>query len=70
MTHSLTPYLCTGNLNAAAVADLTLKADLLELSAVTLPVLGRSKYSFTEKTISFRLLGSVIYSFRYFNSTV
>ena len=70
VTHSFTADSCSCNFNAAAVADLALEADLLELTAVTLPVLSRSEYSFTEKTVTLWLLGSVIYSLRSFNNTV
>ena len=70
MAHSLASYLRAGNLNSAAVADLSLKAYFLELSAVAFPVFSRSENSFTVKTVPFRLLGSVIYSFRTLNSAV
>ena len=70
VTHTLTSYLCTGNFNAAALADLALKADLLILTAVTLPVLGRTKDPFAVKAVSFGLLCSVVDGFRLFNSAV
>ena len=70
MTHSLSSYSCSCDLNAAAVADLALEADLLELTAVALPVLCRSEDPFAEKTVSLRLLGSVIYGFGSFNNAV
>ena len=70
VAHSLSSYSCSCDLNSAAVTNLALEADLLELTAVTFPVLGRSEYSFTEKTVSFGLLCSVVYSLRSFNDAV
>ena len=61
--HTLTPYLAACYLNAAALAGLSLKAYFLVLSAGTFPVLGRSEYSFAEKSVSFGLLGAVVYGF-------
>ena len=70
VTHTLTTHLGTGYLNAAPVADLALEADLLELTAVALPVLGGSKDPFAEQTVPLRLLGSVVDGFRTLHSTV
>ena len=70
MTHTLTSYLSACNFNAAALADFALETDLLILTAVTFPVLCRSEDSFAEKTVSLRLLGSVIYGFGSFNNAV
>ena len=70
MAHSLSSYSCPCYLNAAAVTYFALEAYLLELSAVTLPVLCWSENSLAEKTVALRLLGSVIYSFRSFNCAV
>ena len=70
MTHSFTSYLGSCDFNSASVADLTFETDFLILTAVALPVLGRSENSFTVKTVTFRFLGSVIYSFRSFNCTI
>ena len=70
MSHSFTSYLGAGNLNAAALADLAFKAYLLVFSAVTFPVLGWTEDSFAEQTVSFRLLGAVVYGFRLFNNAV
>ena len=63
MAHSLAADLGTGNFNTTLVTDLALVADTFILTAVTLPVLGRSKYLFTEKTVLFRLKSTVIYCF-------
>ena len=60
MTHTLTPDLALGDLDAAAVADLALVADLLILTAVALPVLGRSEDAFAEQTVAFGLEGTVV----------
>jgi len=68
--HTFTANLGTGNFYAAAVADLSLKTDLLELAAVALPVLGRSEDTLTVQTVAFRLLGTVVDRFRTLNCTV
>ena len=59
MTHAFTSYPCPCYLNAAAVAYFSLEAYLLEFTAVTFPVLGRSEDFFAEKTVFFGLLGTV-----------
>ena len=48
--HTLSAHLCTGNLNAAALADLTLIADALILTAVTFPVLLGPENALAEET--------------------
>ena len=63
MTHSLTSYLGSCYLNAAALADLSSESDLLILSAVTLPVLGRSEDLFAEQAFDLGLLSAVVYGF-------
>ena len=60
MTHTLTPDLALGDLDAAAVADLALVADLLILTAVALPVLGGSEDALAEQTVAFGLEGTVV----------
>ena len=70
VTHTLTSYLRTGNLNAALLADLTLEANALVLTAVTLPVLLRAKDTLAEQTFLFRLLGTIVYGFRTEHFTV
>ena len=55
MAHALTSDLGASDLNAAAVADLALEADALVLTAVALPVLGRSENALAEKTVALRL---------------
>ena len=63
VTHTLTTNLGFCNFNAAAVAYDALVTNSLILSAVTLPVLCGSEDSFAEKSVFFRLKGTVIYSF-------
>ena len=71
MAHSLASYVLLRDNYAAALAYLAFKVLLLlVLSAVAGPVLSRSKDPFAEKTVLFRLLGAVIYSFRAGHLTV
>ncbi len=55
MTHTVTTNLAAGNLYAALVADNTLIADTLILTAMTLPILSRAKDFFAEQAVPFRL---------------
>ena len=55
MSHALSADIRFGDLYAASVADNTLIADLLVLSAVALPVLAGSEDPLTEQTVLFRL---------------
>ena len=70
VTHTLTAYLCTGDFYAAAVADLTLKANLLKLTAVALPVLCRSENALTVQTVTLRLLGTIVDGLRALYCTI
>ena len=63
VTHALASYLGTGDLNAAAVADLTLEADSLVLTAVALPVLCRAEDPLAEQTLSLGLECAVVDGF-------
>ena len=67
VTHTLTANLSLGNFDAAAVADYALIANALILTAVALPVTGRSENALAEKTIPLRLQGAVIDGFRLFD---
>ena len=60
VAHALAAHLALGDLNAAAVADLALVADLLVLAAVALPVLRRSEDAFAEQTVALGLEGAVV----------
>ena len=60
VAHALTAHLGTGDLHAAAVADLALVADLFVLAAVALPVLGGAKDPLAEQTVPLRLEGAVV----------
>ena len=60
MAHALTAHLGAGDLDAAAVADLALIADLLILTAVALPVLGGAKDLFAEQAVPLGLQSAVV----------
>ena len=60
MAHALPADLGPGDLYAAAVADLTLVADLLILAAVALPVLGGSKDPLAEQAVPLRLQSTIV----------
>ena len=60
VAHTLAADLCLGDLNAAAVADLALITDALVLTAVALPVLGRSKNALAVQAVALRLQGAVV----------
>ena len=70
VAHALTAHLGTGDLDAAAVADLTLVTDLLILTAVALPVLGGSKDLFAEQAVSLGLQSAVVNRFRLLDLTI
>ena len=60
MAHALTAHLALGDLDAAAVADLALIADLLVLAAVAFPVLGGSENAFAVQAVTLGLEGTVV----------
>ena len=70
VAHALTADLGLGHFNAAAVADLALVADALILTAVALPVLGRSKNALTVQAVALRLQGTVVDGLRLFDLAV
>ena len=70
VAHPLAADLCPGDLDAAAVADLALVADLLILAAVALPVLRRPEDSFAEQAVPLRLQGPVVDRLRLFDFAV
>ena len=70
MAHALTAHLALGYLNAAAVTDLALIADLLVLAAVALPVLRRSENALAEEAVPFRLERAVVDGLRLFDFAV
>ena len=70
MAHTLAAHLGARHFNAAAVADLTLVADLLILTAVALPVLSGPKYPLAEQTVPLGLQGPVIDGLRLFDLAV
>ena len=70
MAHALTPYLGPGDLDSAAFAYFSFKADFLVLSAVALPILCRAKNAFTEKAVPFGFKGAVIYGLGLFDLSV
>ena len=63
VSHTLASDFGFRNFYAALVADNSLVTDALELTAVTFTVLHRSKDLFAEKTILFRLEGTVVDGF-------
>ena len=60
MAHALAANLCARDFDAAAVADLTLVADLLILAAVALPVLRGAKDALAEQAVALGLEGAVV----------
>ena len=70
VTHALAAYLGLGDLNAAALTDLALIADLLVASAVALPVLLRSKDALAEQAVALRLQGAVVDGFRFLDLAI
>ena len=55
MTHTLSTNVSLSNLNTTLITDYTLITNLLVLTAMTFPVLTRSKNLLTEETVFFRL---------------
>ena len=60
MTHSLTANVLLSNLNAALFAHLVLMTDTLIFTAKALPVLGRSKDTLAEQTVTLSLERAVV----------
>ena len=60
MAHALAANLCARDFDAAAVADLTLVADLLILAAVALPVLRGSENALAEQAVTLGLECAVV----------
>ena len=67
VAHTLPAHLGAGDLHAAAVADLTLEADLLILAAVALPVLGGPEDLLAEQAVPLGLEGAVVDGLRLFH---
>ena len=63
VAHALTADLGAGDFNTALIADLTLVADALVLTAVALPVLSRSKNALAVQAVALRLQGTVVDGF-------
>ena len=70
MAHTLTADLGLGDLDAAAITHLALVTDTLVLTAVALPVLGRSKNALAVQAVALRLQGAVVDGLRLFDLTV
>ncbi len=64
VAHPLAAHLGPGDLDAAALADDALEADPLVLTAVALPVPGRTEDLLAEEPVLFRLQGPVVDRFR------
>ena len=60
VTSTLTTYLLLGNLYTTTVADNTLIADALVLTASTLIVLGRTEDALAEQTVALGLIGAIV----------
>ena len=60
MSHTLTAHLLLRNLHTATIADDTLIADTLVLTAVALIVLHRAEDTLAEQTITLRLVRTVV----------
>ena len=60
VTSTLTTYLLLGNLYTTTVADDTLIADALVLTAGALIVLGRTKDTLAEQTVALGLVGAIV----------
>ena len=60
VAHALAAHLALGDLDAAAVADLALVANLFIFAAVALPVLGRSENALAEQAVALGLEGAVV----------
>ncbi|CAB4854906.1 unannotated protein [freshwater metagenome] len=60
MTHALTTYLGTCYFYTASLADDSLKANALVLTAVALPVTSRSEDLLVKEAVFFWLEGSVV----------
>ena len=67
VTHSLATNLLRRHFNAALLADLAFITHAFILSAKTFPVLCRSEYLLTEKTVLFRAERAVVYGLRLCN---
>ena len=59
-----------GDLDAAAITHLALVTDALVLTAVALPVLGRSKNALAVQAVTLRLQGAVVDGFGLFDLAV
>src|SRR4051794_36425561 len=70
VAHALTTHLGASDLDAAALADDSLEADALVLTAGALPVTGRTEDLLAEEPVLFRLQGPVVDRFRLLDLTV
>ncbi len=61
--HTFATHLLLSNLYSASVANDTFISDSLVLSAVALIVFNGTKNALAEKTVTFRLIGTVVYGF-------
>src|SRR5690625_384309 len=70
VAHALAAYLGAGYFNAASFTDDAFEAHALVLTAVALPVPGRTEDLFTEKTVLLRLEGAVVDGLRLLNFAI
>ena len=64
VAHTLAAHLFLGHLHAAAVADDALVTDTLVLAAMALVVFHGTEDTLAEKTVAFRLVGTIVNGFR------
>jgi hypothetical protein len=67
MTHPFTTNLFLCNLNTTTVAYNPFISDPFVFTAMTLIIFYRPEDPFAEKTITFRLIGAVVYCLRFQN---
>jgi len=63
MPHAVSPYLGVSHLYSTSVTDDPLVAYLFVFPTIALEIFGRSKYPFTEKSISLRFQAAIVYGF-------
>jgi hypothetical protein len=70
MAHALAAHPSPGDFYATLFADNALEADLLILTAVALPILGRAEDLLAEKTVALGFEGSIVNGFGFLNLPV
>ena len=70
MTHALTAHLGLGNLDATFFTDYAAVLETLVLAAKTFIVFYRAENLGAEQAVTFRLEGTVVDGFRFFDFTI